>query len=106
MRNQIEGTRSGLHFLRILVLVAIASAAFGQGQHSKVAPDISTSNPNAMVDVIVQYKNAPTKDDLKKLGSFGQVKKIFNGIKAAQISLSVSTIQALASDPNIAYISP
>src|SRR5216684_1260341 len=82
MRNQSGQVRSGLELLRILALVAVATAAFGQsgGQHGKVAPDISLSNPNTLVDVIVQFKNAPTKDDLKKLGPYGQVKKIFNGI--------------------------
>src|ERR1700674_3399279 len=106
MRSHIVLARSGMKFGRMLLLVAAASAAFGQGNHGNVAPDISLSNPNAMVDVIVQFKNAPTKNDLKKLGPYGQMKKIFNGIKAAQVTLSVSTIQSLASDPDIAYISP
>src|SRR2546421_11040081 len=56
---------------RMAVLFLAALTAFGG---TKVAPDLPQSNPNAVVDVIVQFKTVPSKDELKQLGPYGQVK--------------------------------
>jgi serine protease AprX len=73
---------------------------------SKTAGDLPP-NPNQPVDVLVRYKNPPTKDELKQLGPYGQIKKIFSHVNVAVVSLTRTQIQALvASDPNIVYISP
>ncbi len=90
------------NFLRILTLIAVASAVLAG---SKTAPDLpgSSSSP---IDVIVQYKTAPTKDELKQLGPYGQVKKQFVHINAVSVSLTNAQIVAISQDPNVSYVSP
>src|SRR4029077_4145527 len=73
----------------------------------KTAPDLPQSSPNSAIDVIVSFRNPPTKGELKQLGPYGQIKKIFSQVNAAQVSLTPAQIQSLvASDSNIVYISP
>src|SRR5947209_20030895 len=87
--------------LRFLALFAGASLALAG---SRVAPDMPNSSS---VDVIVQFTNPPTKSELQALGSYGQLKKVFNNVTAGEVVLSPSQIPTLlANDPNIAYISP
>jgi serine protease AprX len=71
----------------------------------KVSPDL-TGNSNPSIDVIVQYNSAPTKDELKQLGPYGQVKKQFVHVNAVEVFLSPATITAIQSDPNVKYVSP
>src|SRR5438477_260357 len=90
-------------FFRAAALLGATLSAFAG---SKIAPDVPQSNPNAQIDVIVQYKTPPTKDELKQLGSYGQIKKIYSVITGVNVTLSVSTIQQILLDPNVAYVSP
>ena len=93
--------------IKFLAIVAIAGlTAVSTYAGAKLAPDLEQSNPNANVDVIVQFKTAPTKNELKELGPYGQVKKTYSTINGINVSLPVSVIQQLESDPNLAYISP
>lgn len=95
--------QSGLkHLAQVGVLTAVAGMAFAG---PKLAPDLK-ADASGMVDVIIQFNGAPTKQELKKLGPYGQIKKIFNGINAANLSLPLSVVQSLESDPAIKYISP
>src|ERR1051325_9320077 len=87
--------------LRFLVLFAGASLALAG---SRVAPDLPNSSS---VDVIIENLLQLTKAELQALGSYGQLKKVFNNVTAGEVVLSPSQIPALlANDPNIAYISP
>jgi serine protease AprX len=90
------------HFLRIFTLIAGASVVFAG---TKNAPDLPV-NSNLPVDVIVQYKTAPTKNELKQLGPYGQIKKQFVHVNAVSVSLTSAQIQSVAQDSNVAYISP
>ena len=83
-------------------VMSFASLAFA-GQLSK---DLPPTTSNAQVDVIVQFKTLPTKDQLKLLGPYGQVKKTFNSIKAVNVTVSASVLAALKADPNVKYVSP
>ena len=83
--------------LRFLALFAGASLALAG---SRVAPDLPNSST---VDVIVRFSNPPTKSELQALGSYGQLKKIFNNVSAGEVLLSPAKIPTLlANDPNIA----
>src|ERR687887_192199 len=90
--------------LRILIFVTCANLMLAG---SKVAPDIQQKGiSNSSIRVLVQFKDIPTKNQLKQLGAYGQLKKVFNSIKTAHVMLSYDKIQQLASDPAIVYISP
>src|SRR5258706_6643046 len=95
MRNQLNT------FFRAAALFGATLSAFAG---SKIAPDVPQSNPNAQIDVIVQYKTPPTKDELKQLGPYGQIKKQYSVITGVNVTLSVSDIQQIQLDPNVAYI--
>ena len=89
--------------LSLLLLISGAQLIFAA---TKIASDVPTSTPNAITEVIVQYKTPPTKDELKQLGPYGQIKRHLDVINALHVSLSQQAIAALASDPNVVYVSP
>src|SRR5260370_19329390 len=91
-----------LRLTQLTVLLALAGVAFAG---SKIAPDLQAKS-SSTVDVIVQFVNPPTKQQLKQLGAYGRMKHIFDGINAAHLTLPVSVIRALGNDPSILYISP
>jgi serine protease AprX len=88
------------HFLAVLTLIAGASVVLAG---SKTAPDLP-SNSSSPLDVIVQYKTAPTKIELKQLGS--QIKQQFVHVNAVSVGLTTAQIQTVSQDPNVSYISP
>jgi serine protease AprX len=89
---------------RLLSLVAMVACAVASGAPKKIGPDVPSTGGN--VNVIVRFVHPPTKDELKLLGPYGQIKKHLDVINAVHISLSPQQIQALSSNPVIAYISP
>src|SRR4051794_35810986 len=89
---------------RLLLLTLIASWQLAMA--GKLSPDLPKSGGTNVIDVIVQFKNPPTKDDLKQLGPYGQVKKNLDIINGVHISLSLSDIQALQNNPAVAYVTP
>src|SRR5436190_15650186 len=93
---------SGLFMKKLLLLTSILCA--GLSAASKLARDLPTSG--SAVDVIVRFKKPPTKDDLKLLVPYGQVKKMLDLINAVHIALTPAQIQALANVVTIEYISP
>jgi serine protease AprX len=86
----------------VLLIALLASLSFAG---PKLAPDLPT-DATAMVDVIIQFKTPPTKKELKQLGPYGQMKKVFRNINGANLQLPMSVVQAMENDPNVIYISP
>src|SRR5438034_1162232 len=89
-----------LLILSLFIATVTASAA------PKLSADLPKWGGSELMDVIVQFKSAPSKDDLKQLGPYGQVKKHLDIINAVHISLTLSDIQALQNNPAVAYVSP
>src|SRR6266576_1879579 len=84
-------------------VLSFASLVFAAPKLSK---DLPPANSNSSVNVIVQFKTPPTKDELQQLGPYGQMKKIFNSINAVNVTVSSSLLAALEADPNVKYVSP
>ena len=86
----------------LLLTGALALAA-----DKKIAPDMPIQ-PGAAVDVIVQYSTRPTishHEGVIRRG--GTLKKDLGGIlKAAAYRIPASALADLATDPDIAYITP
>src|SRR5438034_4187604 len=89
-------------FIQISFLLSLCPLAFAGPKQSK---DLPPANSTAPVEVIVQFKTPPTKDDLKQLGSYGQVKKSFTSINAVDVTVSPSALAGLEANPNVRYIS-
>jgi serine protease AprX len=89
------------HFLKISAFWGSAILALGG---TKTSPDLPIST--LPTDVIVQYKTAPSKTELKQLGPYGQIKKQFVHVNAVEVNLTAAQIQGIVSDSNVLYVSP
>src|SRR5258708_5755323 len=120
-------------WLRMLVvgvmLVGIAQAGsgndgkgqFGPGNGRKVSSDLDEKSKHAqgllqslpllseseLVDVIVQFKHKPGRKHFRKVERFGgALSRQLQSVNGGHFRLPLSVVQALASDPDVAYISP
>src|SRR5208282_3633013 len=113
-----KGIRKALLGLAIPALFATASFAVspppprdlfpGVARHTgKVANDIDRRHPNAMVDVIVQFKVTPGAKHYQRMSARGALLKTkLHTIKAAAFRLPVSALAELEKDPDVQYVSP
>jgi serine protease AprX len=91
----------------ILFIILLLAAGFAFAAGPKVSKDLANGDPKARVDVIVQYKHAPTELDLQKVrNKGGKDKAKFSLINAAAFSISVGEALALAQDDAVSFISP
>jgi serine protease AprX len=104
-RNQCQFLAWGTRFLMVWALISTASLAFAGSQ--KLAKDLEGKGPSDRVDVIVQFKQAPTtKHHQKLLSKGGTFKNRLGLVKGGSYSVPASALAALAADPDVAYISP
>ena len=82
-------------------LVAIFVSALSLPAASKIAPELE--NARGTVNVIVQYRSAPKLTLIKTLK--GIVGQVFDLTRMLTASLPVSSLTALANDPDVVYIS-
>lgn len=87
-----------------LTALALIASVPGFAGH-KLAPDLASSRSDN-VDVIVQFKTAPTGEQLRRMSERGQVQHIFEHIHAVHVSLPLREVQALESDSSVVYVSP
>src|SRR5438552_18257201 len=100
--------------IKVFILLSTALLAFADNNNSnngKVSPDLQQqsgpqSAQSSLMEVIVQYKTPPSKDELKQLGPYGQIKKQYSVINGVHVSLSADVIKQISADPNVAYITP
>lgn len=97
--GRISLTITILNLLGISTLLAVPPA-------SKIAPDLQHIDPNTMVDVIIQWRVAPTSGHFQKVHAQGGTDKTqLPFIKGAAFHLPAHALNPLAQDPDIAYIS-
>jgi serine protease AprX len=73
----------------------------------RFARDIDRRNPNALVDVIVQFKVTPGNLHYRRMSADGALLKTkLHSIRAAAFRLPVSAIAKLEKDPDVLYVSP
>jgi serine protease AprX len=91
---------------QILILSVLISGLANAKSH-KVAQDCDGIDPQATVDVIVQFTGVPTDKHEKKVkDKGGKFKSKLEVVKGALVSLPAAAIEALASDPDVTYITP
>src|SRR4029077_5811867 len=91
----------------ILLLAAGLSLADGKNKLSHDLDALKGGHNGATVDVIIQYTTAPTDAHHQRVRNKGGALKVKLGaIKAAHYSVPTVALEALADDPDVAYISP
>src|SRR5260370_18219098 len=95
-------------FLALITLLAAGmSHADGKDKLSKDLEALKGGNSGATVDVIIQFNQTPTDAHHQKVQSKGGVLKTnLDFIKGAHYSVPVESLDALADDPDVVYISP
>src|SRR6266581_403934 len=98
-----------LALLALMILLA-AALSFADGNKHKLSNDLDAlkgSHNGASVDVIIQFNQTPTAaHDQKVQNKGGVLKTKLDFIKGAHYSVPVESLDALADDPDVAYISP
>jgi serine protease AprX len=90
----------------VLFLSAFLTSGLCAGS-GKLAKDLEALDPAANVDVIVQFKQAPTEVQHQRVMSRGGVhKKALDLIKGALYSIPANKLKELSEDPDVVYISP
>ena len=109
--GQLKTTTWGRR-LAFLALIALLSAglSFADGKKHALSADLDalkSSKHSATVDVIIQFNQTPTPAHHQKVQNNGGVLKTkLDFIKGAHYSVPVEALDALADDPDVAYISP
>ncbi len=106
----LKTTTWGARFaLLTLITLVVAGLCLADGKHklSKDLDALKGSHSGATVDVIIQFNQTPTDAHHQKVQNKGGVLKTkLDFIKGAHYSVPVESLDALADDPDVAYISP
>src|SRR6266853_3473576 len=98
--------------LALLTLITLLAAglSFADGKKHKLSKDLDAfkgGHNGATVDVIIQFNQTPTAAHHQKVQNKGGVLKTnLDFIKGAHYSVPVEALDALADDPDVAFISP
>src|SRR6266481_6940753 len=97
--------------LALLTLITLLAAGLclADGKHklSKDLDALKGGHSGASVDVIIQFNQTPTDAHHQRVQNKGGVLKTkLDFIKAAHYSVPVESLDVLADDPDVAYISP
>src|SRR5260370_39225462 len=96
--------------LLALVTLLTAGTSLADSKKPKFSDDLDTARSGkqgATVDVIIQFNQTPTDAHHQKVQNKGGVLKTkLDFIKGAHYSVPVESLDALADDPDVIYISP
>jgi serine protease AprX len=105
MRRKLSDSAAWGKLLGLGCLILSASLAFAGSR--KMSKDLEGKNTSDQVDVIVQFKQAPTSRHHQKVfNRGGRLNHELGLVKSGAYSLPVSALAGLAADPDVAYISP
>lgn len=92
--------------------IGILAALFGAaslcfGQHRKLSTDFEGRDPEAPVNVIIQYKHPPQQSHIQAvLSRGGRHVRTLGVVNGEVYSVAPKALADLANDPDVAYISP
>jgi serine protease AprX len=89
--------------VRIFLAGVVSVAAFGG---SRIARDMPASTPSGTIDIIVQFKTQPNAEALQQVRAAGQLRRQYRAIPAVHMTVPVSMIERIASNPSVVYVSP
>ncbi len=107
----LNTTTWGARFaLLVLITLLVAGLCLADGNKRKLSKDMEAlkGRPSGgTVDVIIQFNQTPTDAHHQKVQNKGGVLKTkLDIIKGAHYSVPVESLDALADDPDVVYISP
>src|SRR3989475_11271174 len=110
-RSFIETTTWGARLaLLTLMTLLVSGLCLADGNKHKLSNDLNVlkgSHNSATVDVIIQFNQTPTDAHHQRVQNKGGVLKTkLDFINGAHYSVPVESLDALADDPDVAYISP
>jgi hypothetical protein len=82
------------------------------GRFRRIAPELAgfaarTKSPNQRVDVIVQFRQSPTRSHYQRMANLGGLRgRSLDLVRGGVFNLPVNAIQALANDPDVLYLAP
>ena len=89
------------------VLGAVLAVGVCYAVGPKVSPEFESVEQEARVDVIVQFRQAPTEAHHSRIAALGgELRHELDFIRAAHYSISRSQLDNLANDPDVEFISP
>ena len=97
----------GAYALRNSSLLFVSSFNAGYGAGPKLDPALKDLNSNQSVEVIVQFRSAPTDANIS--GYWPEVDNSRHNldiIRAAHYSLPANQLEALSNDPDVEFIAP
>jgi len=107
LKTTTWGTRLAL--LALITLLA-AGLSLADGKKSKLSKDadaLKGGHKGATVDVIIQFNQTPTEAHHQKVrNKGGALKTKLDFIKSGHYSVPTEALDALAGDPDVAYITP
>ena len=90
--------------LKLSAIFSMVGLAFAGGP--KVSSDLRAVNPQAAVDVIIQFKHAPMSFQHGKVfAQGGALRQEFQALKGALYTISPKALAALEQDDEVVYIS-
>jgi hypothetical protein len=89
--------------VRVVLAGLTSLAAFGG---ARISSDMPASTPSGTVDIIVQFKTKPTAEALNQVLAAGEIKRQYRAIPAVHMTVPVSMIGRIASNPLVVYVSP
>jgi serine protease AprX len=96
-----------MHRLRTLAVVMLAAAPVVFGGTPKISKDLEAVDPGAIIDVIIQFKHAPTGQYHRNVESLGGTHKTdLELVKGGLYAIPRRALEQLAQDPEVAYITP
>jgi serine protease AprX len=104
-RSRCQRAAWGKRFLVLCTLILSASLAFAGSR--KMSKDLEGKNASGQVEVIVQFKQAPTaRHHQKVFNRGGKLRQELGLVRSGAYSLPASALADLAADPDVAYIAP
>ena len=91
----------------LAALIALSVATLSQANDAKLSPELQRLAPERTVDVIVQYKQAPTAaHHARVVAAGGEFKRGLEIIRGAHYSIPAAQLEKLSNDPDVEFVSP
>ena len=108
--NQIRPEFSRKRIMGSIAAVALAfalSTGTARAGDEKLSPELKSLNAGIDLDVIVQYKTAPSAANHEKIAALGgRLHSEMSHVQAAHYTIPRAGVRTLSEDPDVAYISP